>query len=149
MFSRNKSNVDIDPRRGDVFDAIKNDMRREEKEEAAKPAPAPARPADTPPRAFIETTRKSLSGIHEKYSAELEALDKDIAKLREERRQIVVALHGVTAALSEIKKADEDPTATKPAPTPNVAQYPINAGTNSAGQPAVSRLREMTDETKR
>jgi len=66
----------------------------------------PQRPHEIPPRAFVGNTLKQLNTVSDNYHLELAMLDKDIAKLQEERRQLIIVLDGVKLALDSINKSD-------------------------------------------
>lgn len=65
------------------------------------------RPGDQPLRGYVGNTLNILNSTYDAYSAELAMLEKDIAKLNEDRRQLVIAMAGVVAALNDIKKENE------------------------------------------
>jgi len=73
--------------------------------EGAKP-PRTGRPGEEPPKDYIGTSRGVLNKTLDTYHHELALLDKDIAKLTEERRQLKVAIAGLDAALMTISDAD-------------------------------------------
>lgn len=66
-----------------------------------------ARPGDMKPTAYIDRTRELLSKAMDKHTDELLALDRDIEKLTEERRQCRIAIDGMQAALSHMSAVDE------------------------------------------
>jgi septal ring factor EnvC (AmiA/AmiB activator) len=66
-------------------------------------APKPARPGDTPPRAFVGKTLDQLNKTLESYSTERDLLAKDIQKLTEEHSQVVRSLAAISAAISSLE----------------------------------------------
>ena len=122
MFSRKDKNNDSAANPNFVTEAIRNvDQRdRAAKESSAanaaearealardyEKAAKPQRPHEIPPRAFVGTTLKQLNTVSDNYHLELAMIDKDIAKLQEERRQLVIVLDGVKLALDSINKSD-------------------------------------------
>lgn len=68
---------------------------------AATPA-KPARPGDTPARAFVGKTLTQLHQTYESYRVERELLNKDIQKLQEEHSQISASIDALQAAINAL-----------------------------------------------
>ena len=67
--------------------------------------PRPAlRPGQTPPRDYIASSLVALEKTHTSYVEEGVKLEADIAKLREEQRQLILATEAVTAAIHLLRK---------------------------------------------
>lgn len=70
--------------------------------------PKPTRPGDTPAKAYVGIARDVLSVQMDKHTTELLALDKDIEKLTEERRQVRITIDGMQVALTYMSKVDSE-----------------------------------------
>lgn len=75
-----------------------------EKVVANTPPAPPKRIGDTPPAAYVDGTMKVLNERHEKFVTEMHALERDIDKLMEERRQIKVAIDAIEAAMAVLEQ---------------------------------------------
>jgi hypothetical protein len=145
MFSRNKNsgptmaaNTKSGPTMAEIIEQQKNaeatiarhkyaEMADALKPRNAEAVPQARRPGDDPPRPFVAGTLEQLHKVNEHYKAEAKMLDRDIAKLQEERRQAQLVIDATTLAIKHLDA---------PKMPGNEPDYKFNNGTNSAGQPA-------------
>jgi len=94
------------------------------------------RPGSTPPKAYIANTRIILNKAIDKHTDELLALDKDIERLTEERRQCRIALDGMQAALTHMSAADISDN--EPSDNPQWTEAELEAITTQGVQDALA-----------
>lgn len=112
-------------------------------EHTAQQPPRPTRVGEMAQVPYIDNTLSRLNTVAEAYRAELSALITDIAKLTEDKRQLVAALNAVEIAIENligeplIAPTDSEPTRKARTQGSVEVEYAFNEGINSEGKPAL------------